>query len=69
MVFPGHLLLRERLFGLHLAPGQPALLEDWTGVERQRQILLLRRHHAESLFEADGKEAVGFDRDGREVRN
>jgi hypothetical protein len=51
------------------APGQPALVEDWAVVERQRQVLLLRRHHTGSLSAADGEEAAGFAGHGREVRN
>ena len=54
---------------LHPAASQPALMEDRTALERQCQILLLRRHHAGSVFEADGEEAVGLTGDGREVRN
>jgi hypothetical protein len=42
------------------ASGEPTLVEDWTVVERQRQVLLLRRHHAGNVPEADGEETLGF---------
>jgi hypothetical protein len=54
---------------LHPAASQPALMEDRTALERQCQILLLRRHHAGSVFEANGEKAPGFAGHGREVRS
>jgi len=67
-LLPNHLLLRNGIFHLHVASGQPPLLANRPAARRAREILLLCEHDAEQLHPPHGPEGSRFNDDGGQVQ-
>ena len=67
-LLPHHLLLRNGIFHLHVASGQPPFLANRPAARCASEILLLCEHDAEQLHPPHGPEGSRFNDDGGQVQ-